>query len=215
MQDLQPQIEALREKAQLRGSKGLGESLSQTWGLYRKNNINPHKSWIMALVQLPLFILFFVALRNLCMRPEYTVELSTGGALWFKDLTSFDPYWALPILCGVGAVTMLEFQYRIMPTPPGVILKWGGRFFAFFIVWITTSLPMGVNVYFLTSSVMGCISFAIFQIHAFRRLVGLRPLGKTVTPPRVVSIDHNSHTANIQQVAKELAKGGLGKKKKR
>lgn len=72
--------------------------------LFIKNKINPIHFVMMPLIQIPLFLTFFMALRDMS---EFYPGLSSGGILWFHDLTVADPYYILPFL------NMLSFLYMI------------------------------------------------------------------------------------------------------
>lgn len=61
---------------------------------------------ISPLIQLPLFISFFLALRKMSFLP--VEALKTGGTLWFPDLSAADPYFILPILCAGTMLLTIE-----------------------------------------------------------------------------------------------------------
>lgn len=57
-------------------------------------------------IQLPFFICFFWALRDMVASPEM-FTMSTGGTAWFFDLSVTDPLYALPLIsCAVQLVTV-------------------------------------------------------------------------------------------------------------
>ena len=58
------------------------------------------------LVQLPLFLSFFLGLRRMANLPIESMK--TGGYLWFHDLTLFDPYFVLPVICAFSMLAALE-----------------------------------------------------------------------------------------------------------
>lgn len=78
-----------------------------------------------ALLQMPVFLSFFLALRELgtrypecktggsstrALRPCGVADLyAAAGALWFTDLASQDPYYALPVISALSFVATLEF----------------------------------------------------------------------------------------------------------
>lgn len=55
-------------------------------------------SVLFGLLQIPVFITVFLSLRHVCILPEVYPLVKTGGFLWFKDLSVYDPYFVLPIL---------------------------------------------------------------------------------------------------------------------
>lgn len=58
------------------------------------------------LVQLPMFISFFFAIRGMAYLPVESFK--TGGYLWFQDLTLYDPYFVLPFICSFSMLASIE-----------------------------------------------------------------------------------------------------------
>ena len=75
-------------------------------GVWKKYECNPMKSMASLVVQAPLFIGFFSALRAFAAHklPSFT----EGGALWFTDLSVADPYYALPVLASATFLLTIE-----------------------------------------------------------------------------------------------------------
>lgn len=88
MQLLQPKIAELKEKY-----KGEPEKLNaETFALYKKYKINPMSGCIPLLLQMPIFIALFNALRN-------TVELYGAKFVWWiTDLSQADALFRLPFV---------------------------------------------------------------------------------------------------------------------
>ncbi|KAG7999437.1 Mitochondrial inner membrane protein OXA1L [Nibea albiflora] len=61
----------------------------------KKHDVNPLRGFLVPVVQAPVFISFFVALRKMAYLP--VPSLQTGGVLWFTDLTAADPFYILPL----------------------------------------------------------------------------------------------------------------------
>ncbi|XP_013784150.1 mitochondrial inner membrane protein OXA1L-like [Limulus polyphemus] len=72
----------------------------------KENKINPLKNMIVPLVQAPVFISFFMALRKMANLPLESMK--TGGTLWFTDLTVPDPMYGLPIITCVTLSIIIE-----------------------------------------------------------------------------------------------------------
>lgn len=62
----------------------------------KEKNLNPLKNMIVPLAQAPLFISFFIGLRQMANAP--VDSLREGGLFWFVDLTMPDQYFILPII---------------------------------------------------------------------------------------------------------------------
>ena len=74
-------------------SAQLGQELQK---FMKAKGINPLKNAAPLLLQAPVFMSFFFALRGMAYCP--VDSMSTGGMFWFTDLTMKDPFWALPFL---------------------------------------------------------------------------------------------------------------------
>ncbi|XP_076670372.1 OXA1L mitochondrial inner membrane protein isoform X2 [Andrena cerasifolii] len=72
----------------------------------KEKELNPMKSLIVATAQVPIFISFFVALKQMANVP--VESLRTGGLWWFTDLTIPDPYYILPIITSLTMYTTIE-----------------------------------------------------------------------------------------------------------
>ena len=110
MNNINPEIQKLmkrqREYRQM-GNKTLADQYShKIWNLYQKHNCNPLKMAVMPLIQVPLFVSFFIAIRKMAAVPVESMK--TGGALWFYDLTVPDPYYVLPVLACGSFVASIE-----------------------------------------------------------------------------------------------------------
>ena len=66
------------------------------------------QSILAPLVQIPLFVSFFLALRKMAYLPVDSFK--TGGYLWFQDLTAFDPYFVLPVICSFSMLASIEVR---------------------------------------------------------------------------------------------------------
>ena len=116
MNNINPEIHKLmkrqREYKQM-GNKALADQYShKIWSVYQKHNCNPLKMAVMPLIQLPLFLSFFIAIRRMAAVPVESMK--TGGVFWFTDLTVPDPYYVLPVLaCGsfVASIEVCRVMY--------------------------------------------------------------------------------------------------------
>lgn len=61
------------------------------------------------MVQLPLFVSFFLGIRQMANLPLESMK--TGGLLWFPDLTIADPYFLLPMLSAASMLLTVEVEY--------------------------------------------------------------------------------------------------------
>ena len=69
------------------------------------------QSVLAPLVQLPLFVSFFFGLKAMANLPVESFK--TGGYLWFQDLTVFDPYFILPVICSFSMLASVEVSATV------------------------------------------------------------------------------------------------------
>ena len=73
---------------------------------WKEHGVNPFGAFKMILVQGPLFVSFFFALRS--MADARLPSLINGGGLWFSDLSAADPMHILPFLASGGMLLTIE-----------------------------------------------------------------------------------------------------------
>ena len=75
--------------------------------LYKTEKVNPLGGCLPLLAQVPFFIGFFFALREM-------VELRHSSLFWMTDLSVPDPFFILPVLFGL----IMFLTQKLSPTPP-------------------------------------------------------------------------------------------------
>jgi hypothetical protein len=82
--------------------------------VYRKHGINPLTSLALPLVQLPIMVSFFIALRKIAAL-EHPI-MQHGGILWFQDLSLPDPMYALPVLTCFSFLSVMKVALILCQT---------------------------------------------------------------------------------------------------
>jgi YidC/Oxa1 family membrane protein insertase len=96
----------------LKAAQAQGDSLAtgkysqEIAALFKKNDCHPMKSMGLPLIQMPVMISFFMAIRGMAEVP--VPGLSTEGIAWFTDLAASDPYYILPVISAAGVMAVLE-----------------------------------------------------------------------------------------------------------
>ena len=145
MRKVAPEMKRLQEKY-----KGNPEALNrETLNLYRKYNINPLSGCLPMLIQLPIFLALFNALRT-----SWALH-GAGFVGWITDLSSKDPYYVLPVLMGL----VMFFQQK-GNMPPGTDPAQAAMFKYMPLIFtlLFMNFPSGLVLYWLTNSI---ISFGI------------------------------------------------------
>ena len=158
------------------GTQEYQQRLAAVWS---KHDCHPVKSMAPLLLQAPLFIGFFSALRSLA--EAGVPSLARGGAAWFRDLTVADPTYGLPLIsAGIFLLTVeLNAADGMQGQDPATMRKMKNfmRFLAVALVPLTASMPAGVFVYWATSNACSLAQSTLFTLPATRRAFGLPPLG--------------------------------------
>lgn len=147
MQKIQPEMKRIQDKY---GKTDPMAAQREMMALYKKYGANPLSGCLPLLIQFPIFIALFNALRtSWCLHGAPFI-------LWIKDLSAKDPYYVLPIAMGV----MMFIQQRMtMPdmgkdNPNAAMFKW----MPIFMTLLFLNFPSGLTLYWFVSN---CISLCI------------------------------------------------------
>ncbi|KAI8059317.1 60Kd inner membrane protein-domain-containing protein [Gongronella butleri] len=166
--------------------------------LFKKNECHPMKSLGLPLVQMPVMISFFMALRAMAELP--VPGLDTGGMSWFLDLTAKDPYYILPAMSAAGMLAVLEAGTEAgSATPQSKGMKNFMRGITVVMIPVTAWMPSGVFVYWLTSNV-----YSIGQILALKN-PGLRKalnIPQLIKPAKELQKDSKGFMDNFREQQK-------------
>ncbi len=139
MQKLQPQITSLRQVYKDSPQKLQKEIME----LYRRHKVNPMGGCFPMLLQMPVFIALFTALRS-------AIELRQAPFIfWIQDLAAKDPFYVLPIL--MGGTMFLQQKMTPQADPQQARL---GMIMPIFFTFIFMNFPSGLVLYWLVNSVL-------------------------------------------------------------
>ncbi|XP_074555503.1 mitochondrial inner membrane protein OXA1L [Halichoeres trimaculatus] len=128
----------------------------------KKHDVNPLRGFLVPLVQAPVFISFFIALRKMAYLPVPSMQ--TGGALWFPDLTLADPYYILPLAVTGTMFFILELGAESGIDNPNLrAMKTVFRVMPFIILPLTINFPTAVFTYWLTSNLFSLGQVALLR----------------------------------------------------
>ncbi|KAJ6660578.1 hypothetical protein lerEdw1_017575 [Lerista edwardsae] len=125
--------------------------------LYVRDNCHPFKASLLIWIQIPVWVFVSVALRNFSIgRATYggvsiEEQLSTGGTLWFMDLTIF----------------------ALRKTELSRIQKYATNFFrgvSLLMIPVAATVPSVIALYWVSSSFMGLSHNLLLRSPTFRRL---------------------------------------------
>jgi len=167
-----PQMMVIQDKmteARKRGdhfeSAQLGQELTK---FMKAKGINPLKNAVPIFIQFPVFMSFFFALRGMAYCP--VESMTTGGALWFVDLTLKDPYWALPFLTSATFYLQLRLGAEgARLDQMGPKMKIAMTVLPFCMLPLTINFPMAVTFYWLTTNLVSLFQSQFLKIPALRK----------------------------------------------
>ncbi|HAM36002.1 MAG TPA: hypothetical protein DEB40_11100 [Elusimicrobia bacterium] len=141
MKKLQPDISRLQQKY----GKDQQRLNAEMMELYKKSGANPLGGCLPLLLQMPVFIALFNAMRS-------AWELhGAPWMFWVRDLSAKDPYYVLPIVMG-GVMFLQNRMNPAATTDPTqkTMMTWMPVIFTFMFL----STPAGLVLYWLTSSII-------------------------------------------------------------
>lgn len=164
MQQLQPQLAVLKEKY-----KGDAKKIqAETMKLYKANGVNPMGGCLPMLLQMPVLFALFTTLRNTILLRNAPFWIIPGR--WMKDLSGPDVLMTLeksypiignqvnilPLLMGIS----FYLQQKLTPTSGGGSAqaeqqqKMMATLMPVMFTFLFYSLPAGLNLYFMLSTVI-------------------------------------------------------------
>ncbi|MFA5161228.1 MAG: membrane protein insertase YidC [Elusimicrobiales bacterium] len=143
MRKIQPKLQEIQKRNKDNPQRMNAEMME----LYKKQGANPFGGCLPMLLQLPVFVALFTALRN---------SWDLHGAhfmLWIGDLSAKDPYYVLPIVMGGIMFFQNKMTLATQGTDPSqaAVMKWMPVIFTFMFL----SFPSGLVLYWLVSNVIG------------------------------------------------------------
>ena len=144
MQELKPDMDEIREKYRDRPK----EQQQAMMKLYAERETNPLGGCLPMLVQMPVFLGLFYTIKEF----EHLQSFTSGGLLWFQDLTVSDPYFVLPVIFALSMMASQEITLRnntapqqrrlmrFLPVVFGSFMAFGGFPAGLFVYWIANNL---------------------------------------------------------------------------
>lgn len=150
MRKLKPEVDELNRKFK---DDAQAKNLAQM-ELWKKHGVNPFGGCLPQLVQMPVWFAMYSTLRT-------AVETYHVNFLWFKDLSSPDPYFILPLLLGAFMI----IQQRIVPQQGMDPVQQKMMMWMMPIIFTVMMLflPAALGVYMLTNSILGIVQQLVLE----------------------------------------------------
>ncbi|XP_025247038.1 mitochondrial inner membrane protein OXA1L [Theropithecus gelada] len=136
----------------------------------KKHGIKLFKPLILPLTQAPIFLSFFIALREMANLP--VASLQTGGLWWFQDLTVSDPTYVLPLVVTATMWAVLELGAETGVQSSD--LQWMRnviRVMPLIALPVTMHFPTAVFMYWLSSNLFSLGQVSCLRIPAVRTVL--------------------------------------------
>ncbi|VDM42143.1 unnamed protein product [Toxocara canis] len=143
----------------------------------RSKDIRLGRQFLIILANGGVFATQFFAIRKM-------VEVnfpgwSTGGALWFTDLTISDPYYALPLISAVtmGIVARVGIEMGTSTDQMGPGMRLGMLYGLPLFIFIASSrFASALCVYWCTSNFISLVYAAAFKVPVIRKAFNIPPV---------------------------------------
>jgi len=154
MQDLKPDMDRIRAQYKDNRQKQQEEIMK----LYQERQVNPFGSCFPLLVQMPIFIGMFYVIRSFGdTHPSFT----SGGILWFQDLSAYDPFYILPVLSALTMLAASEITSKHIDPQQRWIMRTLPVVFTIFLL----TFPAGLFMYWITSNLVTLVQNYVIYNH--------------------------------------------------
>ncbi|KAB8113361.1 hypothetical protein EE612_052342 [Oryza sativa] len=172
---ISPEMEAIKEEMNAMDPKSAKEGKAKMTALFQKHGVSPFTPLKGLLIQGPIFMSFFFAIRNMI---DKVPSMKGGGSLWFTDLTTPDPLYILPVLTAlIFLVTVeLNLQEGMEGNPMARKMKNFSRGMAVLTVPFTMSFAKGIFCYWITSNLFTLTYGFVIRRPAVRKFCNLPAL---------------------------------------
>lgn len=162
-----PQMQVLQMKmSEARNTGNNFESARLAQEMYtfmKEKNISPFRSMLVPLAQAPVFISFFMGLRQMANAP--VESLRDGGLFWFVDLTMPDQFYLLPLITSATLyITILVgTDAARLSQQNGHIIKYVLRAMPIVIFPFTINFPGAILCYWACSNFISLIQVSFLH----------------------------------------------------
>ena len=147
MQKLGPQIKRIQERyKKLKSTDPRRQDMNkEVYGLYKEHNVSPLSGCLPMVLMIPFFFAFYRLLM-------VSIELRQAPwILWIQDLSTFDPFFALPILMGVSQIAIQRLSPQTTADPvQAKIMAFMPVVFVFILAWA----PSGLVLYWFVNNLV-------------------------------------------------------------
>ncbi|XP_071557693.1 mitochondrial inner membrane protein OXA1L [Temnothorax nylanderi] len=142
----------------------------------KKNNVSLARNVMAPLIQAPVFISFFFALKKMANLPVESMK--DGGFLWLKDLTVYDPYYIMPIVTSVTMFITIELGSDGANIHAMGMFRYVLRAMPFVALPFMIYFPGTVVTYWVTTNLVSLLQTGVLKIPRVRKALNIPVLIK-------------------------------------
>jgi YidC/Oxa1 family membrane protein insertase len=206
--ELEAMVKQLQAAAANTGRSVFTEQQIRQAEIYQRHGVKLSRTSLPPLVQAPFFIMMFLSMRRMA---EQEPGFATGGALWFTDLASSDPFARLATMSALLMVTAIQVGMDGMvgakdKSKPILFILRGAALAS---IPLTMWFPQALHMYWITNTTYSLIFTLVTRLPALRRRIGF-PEDAFSTPAaaakrKAVVIDEKQVSSRPQRVAAAVA----------
>lgn len=177
MAHLQPELAVMKKRYEALGTPTQAEQKAfadNMKALFNKYEVSPFAAMSAPFLQAPLFLGMFFGMKK--MPDIYTTDMSSGGILWFTDLTVPDPMYILPVTCGISFLATIESgkEQMIDGNPQfGPTLVNAFRGMCLIMVPVMTTFPAAMLCYWVPNNIITFVQSVTLKNKSVRRSLGI------------------------------------------
>eukprot|EP01095_Lingulamoeba_sp_RSL-Kostka_P013223 TRINITY_DN541_c0_g2_i1.p1 TRINITY_DN541_c0_g2~~TRINITY_DN541_c0_g2_i1.p1 ORF type:complete len:456 (+),score=97.82 TRINITY_DN541_c0_g2_i1:77-1444(+) len=170
--------------------------------IYKKYKTHPLKPLIFPVIQIPLFITFFVTLRRMAVTLD---SFHYEGAFWFQDLAAVDPMYRLPIICSALMLLQNEISalkiWGVKEKPPTI---WIVRVVSVVLLPVSATLIPAIHCYWIGSNISSLLQVLLWRIPKVRQVLKIHEHAGLIIKPQHANTSVNKFEKFIPDKPKEV-----------
>ncbi|KAH8262389.1 hypothetical protein KR026_001431 [Drosophila bipectinata] len=173
----------------------------------REKGVNPLKNMVVPLAQAPLFISFFMGLRQMANTPVDSMR--DGGLFWFQDLTMADPFYLLPLITSATLYLTIEIgtdSARLSAANMNT-MKYVLRALPIVIFPFTMNFPAAILTYWACSNFISLGQVALLRIPSVRDYFKIEKMlthAPSALPPKKGFVGGMKESWDNMKISKEI-----------
>lgn len=146
MQQLAPKVKEIQDKYKGKDPQKMQQKIME---IYKEHNVNPMAGCLPLLIQMPILIALYQAL----LKFKYA-DPDDASFLWVQSLSQIgDPFYLIPLLAGLTTYLQTKMTTNTQDNTQRIMLYT----MPVFIAWITTTVPAGLGIYWVTFNLVGIV----------------------------------------------------------